>query len=214
MPPVQNLPHNPNVPINKDGARRFIEEMTKLEGVVDTSKLNDTPLWNGGGMTLDEVRKSHPPIAPLLEKWQREAVEYGTRLRQREHGMSEADARREALEEVGPGTKIDGLALDPDGDSLPPEWGGEGDTDQPWMRSYRTRNDDFMGMGEFLRRVLEVPWPQGQPIPPDIQQELDDLLQDHQYDQRGKRVGPISMQDGGQDLLLSSIYRRNMSPAA
>lgn len=69
-PPMQNLPHKPNTQM-----RDVAEEMTKLDGVVDTSKLNDTPLWNGCGMTLDEVRKSHPPIAPLLEKWQREAVE-------------------------------------------------------------------------------------------------------------------------------------------
>ncbi len=47
-------------------------------------------------------------------------------------------------------------------------------------------------------------------MPDGYQQEIDDLLQDHQYEEKGKRLGPTSSLDGV-DLLLSRIYRRSMS---
>ena len=66
-------------------------------------------------------------------------------------------------------------------------------------------------MGTILRDLLEQRWPGA--MPEGYQQEIDDLLQDHQYDEKGKRLGPTSSLDGV-DLLLSSIYRRNMGAAA
>ena len=63
-------------------------------------------------------------------------------------------------------------------------------------------------MGKILRDLLEERWPGA--MPDGYQQEIDDLLQDHQYEEKGKRLGPTSSLDGV-DLLLSKIYRRSMS---
>lgn len=208
IPPPTADPYKPH---SDYPGRDVSEEMLKLDGVIDTSKLNDTPLWNQGGMSLDDVRKSHPPIAPLFEKYLREATEAWTLWKKRE-GMSEADARQEAEKEWHPSVKQDGYSFDPPEEMFPDEWGVDNGFDASGQRPFKTRNLDFSTMGKILRDLLEERWPGA--MPEGYQEQLDDLLQDHQYDEQGKRIGPISMQDGGQDFLLSSVYRRNMSPAA
>ncbi len=85
------------------------------------------------------------------------------------------------------------------------------DWDETGKRRSQTRSTDFYDMGTILRDLLEQRWPGA--MPEGYQQEIDDLLQDHQYDKKGKRLGPTSSLDGV-DLLLSSIYRRNMGAAA
>lgn len=93
---------------------------------------------------------------------------------------------------------------------FPDEWGVDNGFDASGQRPFKTRNLDFSTMRKILRDLLEECWPGT--MPDGYQQVIDDLLQDHQYDELGKRIGPTSMMD--LDTLLRSVYRRRMSPVA
>lgn len=72
-----------------------------------------------------------------------------------------------------------------------------------WSAFLKTRNSDWSDMSNILRDLLEERWPGA--MPEGYQKDIDDLLQDHQYDKEGRRIGPTSMMD--LDTFLSAVYR-------
>ena len=133
-----------------------------------------------------------------MEKWLREASEAYTMMMRR-NGMSEKRARQKALNEFGPTEKIDGYALDPEDDVFPDEWGG----DIPLVSVPQDAQLGLVGHEQYSADLLEERWPGA--MPEGYQKDIDDLLQDHQYDKEGRRIGPTSMMD--LDTFLSAVYR-------